>query len=43
MDEKYLIKLFNNIVILKNEDGIDELVFNDAKLCENFIHNIFYT
>ena len=37
---KDIERYYNNIVILKNEDGIDELVFNDAKLCENFIHNI---
>lgn len=33
-------KYYNNIVILKNEDGIDELAFQDVKLCESFIHNI---
>lgn len=33
-------KYYNNIVILKNEDGVDELAFNDITLCENFIHDI---
>ncbi len=37
---KDIERYYNNIVILKNEDGIDELAFNDEKLCENFIHNI---
>ena len=33
-------KYYNNIVILKNEDEIDELGFKDRKVCEDFIHNI---
>lgn len=33
-------KYYNNIMILKNEDGIDELVFKDIEICESFIHNI---
>jgi hypothetical protein len=33
-------KYYNNIVILKNEDGIDEMVFKDKELCEEFIHKI---
>ena len=37
---KNIENYYNNIVILKNEDGIDELAFQDIKLCENFIHNI---
>ena len=37
---KDIEKYYNNIVILKNEDGIDELAFQDIKLCENFIHDI---
>ena len=36
---KDIEKYYNNIVILKNEDGIDELAFQDIKLCENFIHD----
>lgn len=31
---------YNNITILKNEEGINELAFKDKKLCENFIHDI---
>lgn len=37
---KDIEKYYNNIIILKNEDGIDELSFQDIKICENFIHNI---
>lgn len=37
---KNIENYYNNIVILKNEDGIDELAFQDIKLCENFIHDI---
>ena len=33
-------KYYNNILVLKNEDGIDELSFKDIKLCEQFIHTI---
>lgn len=33
-------KFYNNIIILKNEDGIDELGFKDAKICEEFIHRL---
>ena len=33
-------KYYNNIVILKNEDGIDELAFQNVNLCESFIHDI---
>lgn len=33
-------KYYNNIVILKNEDNIEELAFKDMKICENFIHDI---
>lgn len=33
-------KYYNNITIVKNEDGIDELAFKDKKICENFIHTI---
>lgn len=39
-DPKDIEKYYNNITILKNEDGIDELSFQDIKLCEDFIHNI---
>lgn len=37
---KDIEKYYNNIAIIKNEDGIDELAFQDIKLCENFIHDI---
>lgn len=37
---KNIEEYYNNITILKNEDGIDELAFQDMKLCENFIHDI---
>lgn len=37
---KNIEEYYNNITILKNEDGIDELAFQDVKLCENFIHDI---
>ena len=33
-------RFYNNITILKNEDGIPELAFKDLKICENFIHDI---
>lgn len=33
-------RYYNNIIILKNEDGIDELAFKDINICENFIHDI---
>ena len=31
-------KMYNNITIVKNEDGIDELAFKDQDLCEEYIH-----
>ena len=37
---KNIENYYNNIVILKNEDGIGKLAFQDIKLCENFIHDI---
>ena len=33
-------RYYNNIIILKNEDDIDELSFKDINICENFIHDI---
>ncbi len=33
-------KMYDNICILKNEDGIDELGFKDIKVCEEYIHII---
>lgn len=40
LDIKSIEKYYNNIVILKNEDGMDELGFKDRKVCEEFIQNI---
>lgn len=37
---KSIEKYYNNIVILKNEDGIQELAFKDIEICEDFIHDI---
>ena len=31
---------YNNIIILKNEDNLDELGFKDKKVCEEFIQKI---
>lgn len=39
-DIKDIEKYYNNVVILKNEDNIEELAFKDMKTCENFIHDI---
>lgn len=33
-------KIYNNIIITKNEDGIDELTFKDIDICEEYIHTI---
>ena len=33
-------KYYNNITILKNENGFDELGFKDLNICQNFIHDI---
>ena len=33
-------EIYQNIEVQKNEDGIDELAFQDIKLCESFIHDI---
>lgn len=33
-------KMYNNVVVAKNEDGIDELAFKDKKICEEYIHTI---
>ncbi len=33
-------EVYNHVTILKNEDGIDELGFNDEKICEEYIHII---
>lgn len=33
-------KYYNNVTILKNEEGIDELGFKDKSICEKFINSI---
>ena len=33
-------KIYNNVIVAKNEDGIDELVFKDLSVCEEYIHTI---
>ncbi len=33
-------KIYNDIVITKNEEGIDELAFKDKDICEEYIHTI---
>ena len=33
-------EIYNNVSILKNENGIEELGFNDWKICEKYIHII---
>lgn len=33
-------KVYNNIIIVKNEEGIDELAFKDVKVCEEYIHTV---
>ena len=31
-------KMYSNIVVAKNEEGMDELVFKDKEVCEEYIH-----
>ena len=33
-------KVYNNITVVKNEDGLDELAFKDKDICEEYIHTI---
>ena len=33
-------KVYDNIIVAKNEEGIDELVFKDKEVCEEYIHTI---
>ena len=33
-------KYYDNIIIVKNEDGVDELAFKDKEICEEFIHKV---
>lgn len=39
-DIEQIKKYYNNIIISKNEDGIEELAFKDKEICEDFIHKI---
>jgi hypothetical protein len=39
-DLEQIRKMYNNITIVKNEDGIDELAFKDKEVCEEYIHTI---
>ena len=39
-DVKDIKNYYNNIVILKNEDNIEELGFKDKEICDKFIHDI---
>ena len=33
-------RYYNNIIVVKNENNIDELAFKDKEICENFIQDI---
>ncbi len=33
-------RIYNNITVSKNEEGIDELVFKDKEICEEYINTI---
>lgn len=33
-------RIYENVIVGKNEDGIDELVFKDQMICEEYIHII---
>lgn len=33
-------EIYNNVGVLRNEEGIEELGFNDIKICEKYIHII---
>lgn len=35
---KDIEEIYNNVTILKNEEGIEELGFKDWKICEKYIH-----
>ena len=37
---KDIEKYYNSVVVVKNEEGIYELAFNNVKICEDFIHDI---
>jgi len=40
LELKDIEEYYNNITILKNEEGIEELAFKDIKVCEKFIQDI---
>ncbi len=31
-------RIYNNVVVSKNEEGIDELTFKDKQICEEYVH-----
>lgn len=33
-------EIYNNIIVGKNESGIDELMFKDKEICEKYIHTV---
>lgn len=33
-------KIFNNVIVVKNEENVDELGFKDIEVCEEYIHII---
>ena len=37
---KEVSKYYNDIIILKNEDGIDELGFKTPQICKEYLHTI---
>lgn len=37
---KEVERYYNNLIIVKNEDGEDEFAFKDITICEEFIHTI---
>ena len=39
-DLNSILKYYNNIIVTKNENNINELSFKDIKICESFIHDI---
>ena len=39
-DLEKIKQYYNNITIVKNEDGLDELAFKDKDICEEYIHTI---
>ena len=33
-------EIYNNVIVVKNEDGMDELAFSNKKVCEEYINTI---